>query len=307
MCPDDSLIPLSSLANNAELIKRTLSKYLYEGKLAVALGAGVSKFLDFPLWWQLVHELCVERGCESSIDKDSTTEQLTQTVDTIEREIKDPLRFTNLVKKVLYKNVDYLSDTTVVQNELLISLGALMMGSRRGSVTNVITYNFDDVLEWYLELHGYDVRVIYDPRTMTTNSDVIIYHPNGFLPLRDDKRRSKKLIFSETSFIYRARGATLDDRLWQNILDRLFIEKISIFIGLSGKDPSINPRLLDIYENQLNKKRPVGFWFYIREDEMEEQEKKNNLKYGIVPVIVEKKEDIPRYLLEICQYARARI
>lgn len=284
-----------------------LSEHLYDGKLALALGAGVSKFLGFPLWWELVHEIGVEHNGASSINKDTTMIELTDAVDEIERGVNDPDKFNDLVKKILYKNVDYLNDRNVIQNELLISLGALMMGSRRGYVNNVITYNFDDVLEWYLKLHGFNVRVIYDPRTMTTNQSVIIYHPNGFLPLQDNKWSSRKLIFSETSFIYRERKVTVDDRLWENILDRLFIEKIFIFIGLSGRDPTINPRLLDIYENQLNKKRPVGYWFYIREDGMERKEINKNLKYGIVPIVVKNQDDIPRYLLNICQDAIARI
>ena len=304
---DDSPYSISSIAKNDELITDILSEYLYEGKLALALGAGASKFLGFPLWWKLVHDICVEHYGESSINKDTNTDELKDVVDGIERDIKSPIKFNDLVKKILYKNVNYLNDSTIIQNELLISLGALMMGSRRGSINNVITFNYDDVLEWYLRLHGFDVRVIFDPRMMTTNSDVTIYHPNGFLPLQDNKRCSKKLIFSETSFIYRGREIEVDDKMWENILDRLFIDKIFIFIGLSGRDPTINPRLLEIYEKQLNKKRPVGFWFYIREDGMERQEMEKNLKYGIVPIVVNNEDDIPRYLLKICQYAITRI
>ncbi len=224
MNQDNYQIPISSLPNNDKLIMRMLSEHLYDGKLALALGAGVSKFLGFPLWWELVHGICVEHNGESSVNKDTTADELKDTVDEIERDINNPIKFNDLVKKILYKNVNYLNDRTVIRNELLISLGAIGMRSRKGSANNVITYNYDDVLEWYLGLHGVDVRVIYDPRTMTTNSDVIIYHPNGFLPLQDNRGASSKLIFSETSFIYRERQVTVDDGLWKNILDRLFIE-----------------------------------------------------------------------------------
>ena len=307
MNQDDCRIPISSLADDDRLITMMLSEHLYEGKLALALGAGVSKFLGFPLWWELVHGICVEHNGESSINEDTTTAELNDTVDKIEREINDSIKFNELVKKTLYENVDYLDDVTVIRKELLISLGALMMGSRRGSVNNVITYNYDDVLEWYLGLHGFDVRVISDPRTMTTNSDVTIYHPNGFLPLQDNKNLSKKLIFSETSFVNRERVSMLEDKLWTNVLDRLSIEKTFIFIGLSGRDPTIYPRLLDIFKNQLNETRPVGYWFYVREDGMEKQEIDKNLRSGIVPIVVKNKDDIPRYLLDVCQRAMAHI
>lgn len=307
MNQDAYKIPIKLIAEDNRLITTMLSEHLFEGKLALALGAGVSKFLGFPRWWELVDGICVEHNGESSINELTTIDELNLTVDEIERDINDSIKFNKLVKKTLYKYVDYLDNATVIKNELLISLGALMMGSRRGSVNNVITYNYDDVIEWYLGLHGFDVRVIYDPRTMTTNSDVTIYHPNGFLPLQDNKRCTENIIFSETSFIYREREITVDDKLWANILDRLFIEKIFIFIGLSGKDPTINPRLLQIFENQLDKKRPVGYWFYLREHGMEQKEIKKNLKYGIVPIVVKNEDDIPRYLLNVCKDAMDRI
>ena len=307
MKSDNYQIPIDTLPNNDIMITRMLSEHLYDGKLALALGAGASKFLGFPVWWELVHKIGDEHYGTSSIHEDTNTSELKDAVDEIERSVNDPNKFKDLVKKVLYKNVDYLNNRTVIKNELLISLGALMMGSRRGSVNNVITYNYDDALEWYLGLHGFDVRVISDPRTMTTNSDVTIYHPNGFLPLQNNNGNSKKLIFSETSFVNRERKAKVDDRLWENILDRLFIEKTFVFIGLSGRDPTIYPRLLDIFENQLNKERPVGYWFYTRENGMERKEINKNLKYGIVPIVVKNMDDIPRYLLNICQNAMVQI
>jgi len=299
-------LPLPLFAKNEKLVKTALSEHLYEGKLALALGAGASRFLGFPVWWQLVHEICDNYRGKSSINEDTSTDELINTVDEIKREINDSVKFNKLVKKILYKNVNY-DDTTILHNELLISLGSLMMGSRRGSVNNVITYNYDDLIEWYLRLHGFDVRVIHNPRTMTTNSDVTIYHPNGYLPLKNDEDCNQKLIFSETSFIYRQRGSEIDDKLWNNILDRLFIEKTFIFIGLSGKDSTIYSRLLDIYETQLDKKRPIGYWFYIREDGMKKQEFDKNIKYGIVPIVVKSADDIPRYLLDICQIAISQL
>jgi len=146
MNQDDSRIPISDLVDNDELRTIELSKLLYDGKLALALGAGVSNFLGFPLWREQVHRICIEHYGVSSINKDTTTKELTEAVDEIERDINNFENFNDLVKNTLYRNVDYLNDRNVIQNELLISLGALMMGSRRGSVNNVITYNFDDVL-----------------------------------------------------------------------------------------------------------------------------------------------------------------
>src|ERR1035437_7294833 len=50
--------------------------------------------------------------------------------------------------------------TSILRNDLLIALGALLMGSKRGSVTEVLNVNCDDVLNWYLALHGFDTQVV---------------------------------------------------------------------------------------------------------------------------------------------------
>jgi hypothetical protein len=307
MKQDDYLVPISSIAKEKKLTLNELSKYLYRGELALALGAGVSKSFGFPLWWELVNELSLKYYGKSSINENTLPKDLTYTIDEINSNIKNKLEFNELVKSVLYNNIDYINNDTIVQNELLISLSALMMGSRRGSIRNVITYNFDDLLEWYLGMHGIDVRVIQNPQRTTTNSKVIIYHPNGFLPLKSSELCGDKLIFSETSFISRQKEATPQDKYWEIIQERLFVQKIFIFVGLSGKDPTIYPRLKNIYENLLNKKRPIGFWFYKRTKEMDQREIKRNLNCGIVPIILEDNNLIPKYLLNICEYALARI
>jgi len=306
MSLDKYSFSIKLMVGNDDLIKMTLSDHLYDGNLALALGAGVSKFLGFPLWWELVKEIESEYTGSSSVNGSTSNEELKDIIDNIERDIDDSEKFNKLVKDKLYKNANYIDDYTVIENRLLIALGALIMGSKRGSIKEVITYNYDDVLEWYLGLHGFDVRVIYDPRSLTTNSDAILYHPHGFIPLQNGVS-SPKLIFSETSYINREREVSDDDKLWQKILDVLFLEKVFIFIGLSGKDPAINHRLLDIYENQLHYKRAVGYWFYINETELESKEINKILKRGIVPIHVRNSNDIPRYLLDICMQSINRI
>jgi|WetSurMetagenome_2_1015567.scaffolds.fasta_scaffold01397_5 hypothetical protein len=299
---DDLTIPIESIAKEHKFIIHELSKYLYNGELALALGAGVSKSFGFPLWWELVDELCIHHYKESTINASTSPKELASIVDDIEREIRNNTEFNKLVSSVLYKNINYITDSSIIKNDLLISLGSLMMGSRRGSIKNIITYNFDDLLEWYLGIHGFDVRVIQDPRRTTTNSDVIIYHPNGFLPLKSREKNGRSLLFSETSFINRQKEATPLDKLWENILEGLFVQKVFIFVGLSGNDPSIFPRFLNLYENIIEKKRPIGFWFYGETEEMNDRKIKENLRCGIIPIVLKNNNLIPDFLLKLRRY-----
>ena len=106
MNQDDYQIPILQLSNSDELITKMLSEHLYEGKLALSLGAGVSKFIGFPLWWELVQGICVEHNGESSINQDTPTDELKDAVDEIERDINDSIQFNEFVKKILYKKVN---------------------------------------------------------------------------------------------------------------------------------------------------------------------------------------------------------
>ena len=47
-----------------------------------------------------------------------------------------------------------------LRDPLLIALGSLMMGARRGNVKKVLTFNYDSLLEWYLSLHGLSTSVV---------------------------------------------------------------------------------------------------------------------------------------------------
>src|SRR6185369_1769279 len=91
--------------------------------------------------------------------------------------------FAELVQKCLYSGVHL--DDEIVRNNLLIALGALMTGSRRGSVSRVVSFNFDSVLEWYISLYGFVPRVVLQPPVDEGSEDVRIYHPHGFLPHPD--------------------------------------------------------------------------------------------------------------------------
>ena len=54
----------------------------------------------------------------------------------------------------------------------------------------MITFNYDDLLEIYLEFHGLVVEPIWRDEHWASNADIRIYHPHGFLPLDPRHGRS---------------------------------------------------------------------------------------------------------------------
>ncbi|MFZ2526225.1 MAG: hypothetical protein WAX14_01030, partial [Rhodococcus sp. (in: high G+C Gram-positive bacteria)] len=158
-----------------------LAGYLRKGELALLLGAGVSRGLELPNWQRLV-EVCEE---ECSISPDASLD-LMKRMDVVRRSRKEFGDFHAVVHAALYRDLgggDAYPDT-MLQNRMLIALGALVMSSVRGSVTDVLTLNFDDVLDWYLHLHGFKTQVVTDlPTLVSASVDVRLLHLHGFLPL----------------------------------------------------------------------------------------------------------------------------
>src|SRR5690348_9470103 len=118
----------------------------------------------------------------------------------------------------------------MLKEDLLISLGACLMGSRRGSITEVLNFNFDNVLDWYLKLHGYTTQIVSEIPSLRTDVDVTIYHPHGYLP-KDVPRGefSKFLVFSQDS--YDARVARFETDPWIAHFRHTLRNREILFVG----------------------------------------------------------------------------
>lgn len=186
----------------------------------------------------------------------------------------------------------------LLKNELLIAIGALLMGTKRGSIAEVITYNFDDVLEWYLNLNGFVVDIVTDPLALTKNADVTIYHPHGFLPFSDEFSPGESIVFDETSF--NRRIGNTGDSPWRDRLRILLSTKKAIFIGLSGDDPTFGPSLERV-QSEVKDRDIIGYWFRKSPSNRDQEISDKNNK--ILPIYVDDYSDIPGFLLEITQMA----
>ncbi len=288
-------IPLR-LLSNPEAGSVELARYLSEGSLVLLVGAGISKGVGLPVWWELVRRCLRLAGCTSDarkIRKSTSNERLRVMVDNVERSMGEFRKYRDAVKRSLYAEVDFSRE--MLSERLLISLGALLMGSRRGRIQMVINFNFDDVLEWYLRLHGLRVQVVSRIPTLLRDADVIVYHPHGFLPKMSEKDASDFLILGQYSYDKKL-GATRD--LWMEFTKQVLRERVGLFVGLSGKDPTVGPMLADIKES-VGTSRPTGFWLF----GPDEVEVANFEQRNIVPIKFPQFEQIPDFLLRICQLA----
>jgi hypothetical protein len=283
-----------------------LSRYLNKGHLGLLLGSGASSGIGLPGWKELVLSI------SNDIIPDSITpgkteysgHELKDLAQAFKRKINDQTQYYQIVKEHLYKGVSF--DFSLARKELLIALSALIVGKRRGNVQEIFTYNFDSVLEWYLQILGLDVNTIIDKQSLAKVSDVNITHIHGYLPNPGLKvEDSDFLVFSQREFIDRQLSA---EDYWKNSFYDFFRKYTFLAIGLSV-DSLINdvcPYLTQMdtwYErNKINRLYPYGIAF-LSPNTMNKELFPELLKHGIIPCTFPTHDDVPLNIFAILQKA----
>jgi hypothetical protein len=279
-----------------------LADLLNHGELSLLLGAGVSMSMGLPSWEALVS------ACESAVKlkgkPNRSARELMEAIDDVRRALEDQGRTHELLE--LVRSNLYPADFTVVggypnsllTNHMLLAIGALVMSSSRGSVSQVITFNFDDLLEWYLHLHGFTTQVISDfPALVRGDADVTIFHPHGFLPLVSEVyERTSWLVLSHQELVQRLSDETSK---WSTLMETIFLSKRFLAVGTSMND--IDVELLLARARRHIPDEPLGFLVAPRSADGTRE--RRLMEAGVVPVGVESRDAIPEFLLSVCRRA----
>jgi hypothetical protein len=294
---------LRAYARPAEA-RRYLAAELRAGTLGLMIGAGASISVGLPAWRRLVIRCCLSTGIDFSElrrNRSPSADQLQAVIGRVERKLGgNTAEYRELVRRCLYRRVSL--NLNVLGIPLLSALGALLSGSARGSISSVISFNFDNVLEWYLTLHGFKVNIISDLPSLIGAEDVQIYQMQGYLPHPDTSGiPADQLIFSAKSVNIKA-----GDRLnsWQEVFRQIFLSKVVICVGMSeasANDRVIGPVLADLEPVLRSKHRPTLFWIFghpLLPDDREMLFDNN-----VVPIELPTYKAIPPFLLNVCQVA----
>ena len=290
--------------SNPELASTNMSSYLADGTLVLFLGAGASKYFGLPGWFDLVNSLRENVGLKK-LESYTNAEDLQRAADDVLDIIKSEEKLIDAIEDVLYAEMKSLSTTDIFSNPLLLAVSAMLMGSKRGHVTRVVTLNYDDLLQWFLSVYGFSVRTIHSLPELEGAEDVRIYHPHGFIPMKDSGiPRSTNLILGLDSA--NRRLGTLGDP-WLEMLRHIIDSGMCLFIGMSPD--SLSDRVLQpIFSTSAKKiqgKRPLGFW--IVKDTLTPSKKAEFQRNNIVPLEMHDPQEIANFLIEICQKAGRKL
>ncbi len=277
-----------------------LAKQLIKGNLTLFLGAGTSKGFGLPNWLELVNGLREKVGLKKIVDY-TTAEDLQNAADEVLDILKDNQILIEEIRQILYEGKNELDVKLAYENHLLVAIASLMIGSKRGHVKNVITLNYDSMLEWYLQMFGYMVNSIYEIPTLEGSEDVKIYHPHGYVPHPMISKISSNFVILGLHDANKRLGNPHDP--WFEKTRSLLESSTCLFIGLSGQtlsDRVIAPLLASTGE-KLKGKRPLGIW--ISKDKLTDNKIKQYERNNIYPIEIQDVYEITEFILKISQEA----
>jgi hypothetical protein len=273
---------------------------LRAGCLNLFLGAGVSAGFGLPYWRLLVARILGHGDDAAFIEglRGKSDHDMGRLIDDVDNGQVD---YISRVYGALYDDV---SDTLLDQlqrSPLLLAVAALTTGTYRGRIQHVFTYNYDDLLEQYLNMLGYLVRIRTGHSDYSYKSDVEINHVHGFLPQNwtvDSKLPD--IVLSERS--YRGRRSGIDEE-WSSYVEHSLYSKAALLLGLSGDDSGT----LDIFERAKKRVRRSddynGYWLLTPDAYVRNAQPIREV--GMCPISIEK-DQLPTFIFRVCQAARGK-
>ena len=242
-------------------ILNEIKKAYKKGNMSLLLGAGVSCSAGFPNWRTLLNSLYanfVNKVFNNDVVSDDTLQSITKKFIEINnsstlaaaRYLKaglsqkdNDVHFITAVKKALY-------DSPKKPSPLMDAIINLCTPKRSGAkIKSVITYNFDDLVEEYLDKVKLEYKTIYKDEEQHDSDELPIYHVHGFISSRGDIEKDVSLIFSEEAY----HKVYSEPYHWSNLVQLATLrENNCLMIGLSLSDPNLR-RLLEIAAQKHSK------------------------------------------------------
>jgi hypothetical protein len=245
----------------------SLRKAYKSGKLTMYLGAGVSVGSGLPSWEKLVLAMYFSGIKETSFDRrlnpfpnylfaiaewnlGRRAEPLDITARKVRNLYEDKSLFLEDLRHTLYAGFKFPGDQTIQEpqfqslmktNKTLGSVIKICKPShRRGGVSAIVTYNYDDLLEFSLKHSGVPLQSIWSAEQKINHGRLPIYHVHGYIPMIE-QMPDEEIIFTEEQYYLAAQNAYS----WSNLIQiQCMSGSVGLMIGLSLKDRNMR-RLLD--------------------------------------------------------------
>lgn len=294
--------PISTEAawQKAEFVDKFLARQLSNGSVSLVLGAGASMGFQLPSWDDLVKRMYRAQG-ERLPTKRRSAPELSESLKSKHFDGKE-LAFSQLVRDCLYKKLGN-DPASVLSSPLLQAVGSFLVSSMRGRAGSLISFNFDDLVETYLRLLGFVVRSEPTAPYWTVNADMQVLHPHGMLP-QDTSKACTGLVFTAGDY---DRVIGQDSDAWNQSMKSVLAGTTPLFVGLSGDDQRMRTLLTQVKAIHPALVRESHRYWAVRPTVAGEDESNVDRwrKMGVAPRKLSSYDEIPAWLLSICQRAAA--
>lgn len=250
-----------------------LARKLATGNLILVLGSGISHAFGLPKWEGLVQNLYNDKGVgladEDRLDLNKAVQKFREK----HFQGTDTQEFLDCIHRALYKKtppdfhqlfeIDSTASPLDIKKQIsnlraLAAISAVLsMAKATSQEALAISFNFDNVLENYLQYNGISAQPIYGNSWRKNNDQIKIYHTHGFLPFfpRDPdlslsrSARSSSVVLDKASF-EEVEGDYLNPNN-QNFLYAIR-QNFPIYIGLSANDPNMKNLMQQSHKGHPN-------------------------------------------------------
>ena len=237
---------IDDFINYNKYVVDRLKNDIANGDLSIILGAGVSYDYGAVSWNKLVKSFEKDIYETISLDFDNQIKGKIGTTDLIHAQLyKDLLpndKYYNRIYQSLYGNF---TSSKLKKTTTLFELGSLLKRYIPNRNIKVLTYNYDNFFEQYLDKYFSNIKYsVFFTEECSLNNSVPIYHIHGYLPydkeINKNYKESIKLTEDDYNFLYNSPYS------WQiGTQLEAFRKNNCLFVGCSLTDPNIR-RLLKL-------------------------------------------------------------
>jgi hypothetical protein len=269
-----------------------LARQLVRGRMELVLGAGTSRHFGLPDWKALIRNLYSLHGAKPPKKPGTVQAEIFKN----QYHTRNQDSFLLEVKKVLYDNVKIGFDQ-MMSHHVLSGILSMLLAAGPSVRTEVVTFNWDDLLERYLALHGRVVIPVFEEKHWSQAADITIFHPHGYLPYKNDLVRSERVIFDQHSYD-EIMGS---DTIWRQVLLALFRTRTCVLIGLSGEDPNLTALLVRARKEHASNATRTLYWAVVFTTDKGASQ--GWMDRGVYPVVLNNYRELPEKLFEISRAA----
>jgi hypothetical protein len=206
---NESIGPPERIFENPDHIDK-VQRAFSANLLTLVFGAGLSKSVNLPLWPELVESLYVgvyeNYGAVPADAIVNNVRKLGYNDAILVRHLQSVLKFRSDVRTILQQRLYESFDESKVDGLIAPICECFLRGDAGSRVDEIITYNFDNIIERYLQRNGHAKFIsIYSNESYAVHeSGLKIYHPHGYIPHEENHPIEhfvdQSVVFSESDY-----------------------------------------------------------------------------------------------------------